>query len=115
MGDVYIYPSIKEGIGLTITEAMCTGMPVVTSDYTTMNEWLDDDVEGRLIRPAKIKRGSMPMNKVLIETSHLAEIMIDYTDHPEKVEEHSHKARKRVETDFNWDDRDEQILNLLQL
>jgi len=115
IGDVYIYPTIKEGVGLTISEAMSTGMPVVTSDYPTMNEWLDDDVEGRLIRPAKIKRGSMPMNKVLIDTSHLAEIMIDYTDHPEKVEEHSKNARKRVESDFNWDDRDEDILKLISI
>ena len=115
LGDVYIYPSIKEGIGLTITEAMCTGMPVVTSNYPTMNEWLDDNQEGRLIRPEKIERGSMPMDKVIIDTSHLAEIMIDYIEHPDKVEEHSQNARKRVETDFNWDDRDEQILNILQL
>ena len=78
-----------------------------------MNGWID--VEGRLIRPAKIKRGSMPMNKVLIDTSHLAEIMIDYTDHPEKVEEHSKNARKRVESDFNWDDRDEDILKLISI
>ena len=94
---------------------MSTGMPVVTSDYPTMNEWLDDNVEGRLIRPIKIKRGSMPMDKVLIDTSHLAEIMINYIDHPENVEEQSFNARKRIETDFNWDDRDEQILNILQL
>ena len=115
IGDIYIYPTIKEGIGLTITEAMCTGMPVVTSNYPTMNEWLDDEVEGRLIQPAKVKRGSMPMNKVLIDTSHLAEIMIDYIDHPNKVIEHSQNARKRVKIDYNWDDRDEQILNLVKL
>ena len=51
---------------------------------------------------------------MLIDTSHLAEIMIDYIDHPGKIEEHSHNARKRVETDFNWDDRDEQIFKLLE-
>ena len=113
IGDVYIYPTIKEGVGLTITEAMCTGMPVVTTDYPTMNEWINDNVEGRLIRPGKIKRGSMPMDKVLIDTSHLAEIMIDYIDHPEKIEEQSQNARKRIELDYNWDERDEQILELL--
>ena len=115
LGDVYIYPSIKEGIGLTITEAMCTGMPVVTSNYPTMNEWIEDNQEGRLIRPKKIKRSSMPMDKVIIDTSHLSEIMIDYIEHPEKVEAHSYNARKRIDTDFNWDDRDQQIINLLTI
>jgi len=115
LGDIYIYPTIKEGIGLTITEAMCSGMPVVTSNYPTMNEWIDDNKEGRLIRPLKIKKGSMPTNKVIVDTSHLAEIMIDYIDHPEKIGEHSQKARERVETDYNWDDRDDAILNLVKL
>ena len=115
MGDVYIYPTIKEGIGLTITEAMCTGMPVVTTDYPTMNEWIDDNIEGRLIKPKKVKKGSMPMDKVIIDPSHLAEIMIDYIDNSQKVTEHSYNARQRIEQDFNWDDRDEQILNLLSI
>ena len=115
MGDVYVYPTTKEGVGLTITEAMCTGMPIVTSDYSTMNEWLDDDIEGRLIKIAKIKRGSMPMDKVTINTSHLAEIILDYIKFPDKVKEHSINARKRIEKDFNWDDRDKNILELLDL
>ena len=113
MGDVYIYPTIKEGIGLTITEAMCTGMPVVTSNYPTMNEWMNDNKEGRLIRPSKIKKGSMPMDKFFIDTSHLAEIMIDYIEHPDKINVHSHNARKRIETEFNWDDRDSIIIKTL--
>ena len=80
-----------------------------------MNEWLDDNQEGRLIRIKKIEKGSMPMDKVIVDTSHLAEIMIDYIDHPNKVEEHSHNARKRIETDYNWDDRDDEILKLFKL
>ena len=52
------------------------------------------------------------MDKVIIDPSHLAEIMIDYIDNPHKVTEHSYYARQRIEQDFNWDDRDEQILEL---
>ena len=115
IGDVYIYPTTKEGVGLTITEAMCTGMPIVTSDYPTMNEWLDDNVEGRLIKISKIKKSSMPMDKVTIDTSHLADIILDYIKFPEKVREHSINARKRVEKDYNWDDRDSDILKLFDL
>ena len=69
LGDIYIYPTTKEGVGLTITESMCTGMPIVTSNYPTMNEWIDDDVEGRLIDIAKNiqmmqdKYDSVPVSK----------------------------------------------------
>ena len=109
----YIYPTKKEGIGLTITEAMCTGMPVVTSNYPTMNEWLEDGKEGRLIKPKKIIKSSMPTDKVYIDTSHLAEILIDYIENPEKVTEHSLNARERIVKDFNWDDRDSVILSII--
>lgn len=113
LGDVYVYPTTREGVGLTITEAMCTGMPVVTTDYPTMNEWFDDGVEGRLIRIRKTKKGSMQMDKAVADTNHLAEIMLDYIENPGKIIEQSHAARKRVERDYNWLDRDEQILKLL--
>ena len=113
LGQVYIYPTTKEGIGLTITEAMASGLPVVTTDYPTMNEWIDDDIHGRLIKPKKIIPSSMPMDKVLIDTSHLAEIMIDYIENPRKIEVHSINARKHIEKNYNWDDRDIEILNLI--
>ena len=92
---------------------MCTGMPVVTSNHPTMNEWLEDEKEGRLIKPKTIKKSSMPTDKVYIDTSHLAEILIDYIENPEKVTEHSFNARERIVKDFNWDDRDSVILSII--
>ena len=47
--------------------------------------------------------------------NHLAKIMVDYIDNPTKVTEHSLNSRRRIENDYNWDDRDEQILNLLSI
>ena len=114
-GDVYIYPTTREGIGLTITEAMCTGMPVVTSNYPTMNEWITDKQDGRLVKVSKIKKSSMPMNKVFIDTSHLAEILLDYINYPDKIEEQSINARFKIENKFNWDDRDNEILDLFDI
>ena len=55
------------------------------------------------------------MNKVAIDTSHLADIILDYIKFPEKVREHSINARKRIEKDYNWDDRDNDILKLFDL
>ena len=40
LGDVYVYPSRLEGIGLTIAEALSCGLPIVTSDNAPMNEFV---------------------------------------------------------------------------
>lgn len=39
LGDVYVYPSRLEGIGLTICEAMAAGLPVICTDTAPMNEF----------------------------------------------------------------------------
>ena len=115
LGDIYIYPTHMEGVGLTITESMCSGMPVVTSNFSTMNEWIEDGVDGRLINLAKIKKGRRPTMKVYADTSHLSEIMIDYIKNPDKVNEQSINARKKVEKYYNWDDRDKDFLDLIMI
>ena len=115
LGDVYIYPTHMEGVGLTITEAMATGLPVVTTNYSTMNEWIDDDKDGRLINVKKVIKGRRPTMKVFADTKHLSEIMIDYIENPLKVNEHSINARKKIEKDYNWDDRDEAFYKLISV
>jgi glycosyltransferase involved in cell wall biosynthesis len=40
IGDVYVYPSRLEGIGLTIAEALASGMPTIVPDEAPMNEYL---------------------------------------------------------------------------
>lgn len=41
-GDVAIQPSKLEGIGLSVLEAAVSGLPVITSDYPPMNEFVRD-------------------------------------------------------------------------
>ena len=38
--DVAIQPSKMEGIGFMILEAVCAGLPVITTDYPPMNEYV---------------------------------------------------------------------------
>lgn len=39
LGDVYVYPSRLEGIGLTIAEALSVGLPTIVTDEAPMNEF----------------------------------------------------------------------------
>lgn len=39
-GDVAIQPSRMEGLGFMVLEPVCAGMPVITTDYPPMSEWV---------------------------------------------------------------------------
>lgn len=44
--DIYIQPSLSEGFGLTVVEAMLAGKPVVVSPYGALPELVQDGVTG---------------------------------------------------------------------
>lgn len=50
LGDVYVYPTTLDGLGLTIYEALASGMPVITTDDAPMNEIINaDNNNGKLV------------------------------------------------------------------
>ncbi|MFD2826838.1 glycosyltransferase family 4 protein [Leeuwenhoekiella polynyae] len=50
--DVLVFPSLFEGFGLVITEAMSQGTPVITTDRTAGPDLIEDGVNGWLIEAA---------------------------------------------------------------
>jgi glycosyltransferase involved in cell wall biosynthesis len=50
--DVFVFPSLVEGMPLTLLEAMATGMPVVTTNTCGMADVVEDEVNGLLVAAA---------------------------------------------------------------
>jgi glycosyltransferase-like protein len=48
--DVLAFPSVKEGFGLAVLEAMSAGVPVVTSDLPVFREYLEPGRDALLVR-----------------------------------------------------------------
>lgn len=53
---IFVFPSLVEGMPLTLLEAMATGMPVVTTNTFGMADVVEDDVNGLLVPPADANR-----------------------------------------------------------
>jgi starch synthase len=49
--DVLVLPSVFEGFGLVIVEAMATGLPVITSTHSCGPEVIREGVEGFVLKP----------------------------------------------------------------
>ncbi len=105
LGDVYVYPSRLEGIGLTIAEAMSCGLPVLTTGHAPMNEFItpeNGDTCGITRLYARHDGYYWPL--CLIDISNLTMKMQKYVDEADRIEEKKKKAREFALTHLNWMD-----------
>jgi sugar transferase (PEP-CTERM/EpsH1 system associated) len=85
--DVFVLPSLNEGISNTILEAMATGLPVVAGRVGGNPELVVDGVTGRLYEP------DVP--------NALEEALLPYLTDPALREVHGRAARDRVVHNFS--------------
>jgi glycosyltransferase involved in cell wall biosynthesis len=50
--DIFVFPSLMEGMPLSLLEAMAAGMPVVTTESCGMADVVEDQHNGLLVKPA---------------------------------------------------------------
>ena len=103
LGDVYVYPTRLDGLGLTMYESLACGLPVITTNAPPMNEIIDDNV-GRLVDVERFYCRSdgyyWPLAKCDEES--LIEAMNYYIENPKAILMQRREARKRAETLYDW-------------
>jgi glycosyltransferase involved in cell wall biosynthesis len=87
MMDVFVLPSLAEGISNTILEAMASGLPVVATRVGGNAELVTDGMTGMLVPPDSPTR--------------IAEAIASYYADPEMAARHGSAARKGIETGFS--------------
>lgn len=87
--DVFILPSLAEGISNTLLEAMATGLPVVATRVGGNSELVEQGVTGLLVPSA--------------DPDAMAQAMLRYATEPALREAHGHAARRTVEHRFSMD------------
>jgi glycosyltransferase-like protein len=86
--DVFAFPSIKEGWGLVVLEAMAAGVPVIASGIEPMTEYLIDEENALLISP--------------MDDSDLAEKIILLLEHSDLQKHFINKGRQTAKM-YSWD------------
>ena|SRR5690242_20257086 len=85
--DLFVLPSLREGISNTLLESMATGIPVVATAVGGTAEILLDGVTGALVPPH--------------EPENLAAAMLAYYDDRQRTRLHGEAARARILQNFS--------------
>ncbi len=85
--DIFVLPSYREGIGISILEASAMKRPVVATNIRGCREAIDDEETGLLVPLKNIER--------------LAETIIYLLKNPEKAKEMGKNGRKKIEREFD--------------
>jgi sugar transferase (PEP-CTERM/EpsH1 system associated) len=86
--DLFVLPSLGEGISNTILEAMATGLPVVATRVGGNPELVGDDKNGRLVQPG--------------DPDALARLLREMVETPELRRDMGAAGLERVRRHFDW-------------
>jgi alpha-maltose-1-phosphate synthase len=92
--DVFVFPSLFEGFGLVLLEAMAMGLPIITTAHTAAPDLIDDGVEGFIV-PIRSSEAIVEKLELLMRE-------------PDRQAEMSMRARRRAR-EHTWE-RYEQTL-----
>ena len=89
MMDVFVMPSLKEGLGLALMEAMACGKAVVGSDVGGIKSLIRNNINGLLVKP--------------VDPKGLADAIIELLSNPAKAKIYGSSAAKFIAENFSLD------------
>ncbi|MEL6110783.1 MAG: glycosyltransferase family 4 protein [Planctomycetota bacterium] len=116
LGDVYVYPTVLEGIGLTIAEALACGLPTVTTDCGPMNEFVRHGDNGYLVPPMNYRgRGDgYYWAMSFCDASDVADSMRFYLDRSSQLQEMKDRARCFAVQNLQWAENSKSLADSIE-
>ena len=99
--DIFVLPSIQDGFGMVILQAMACGLPVICSTNTGIENVLTKNGEEGFIIPIR-------------DPNAIVERVLELYNDKELRTKMGHKALKKVQNGFSWDDYGSRYIDFLK-
>ena len=85
--DLFVFPSVAEGFGQVLLEALASGLPILSTTHTAAPDLVEDGVQGWIVAPRDVQQ--------------LADHIRWASEHPSALRSMSVAARERAEQ-YTW-------------
>lgn len=96
VSDIVVHPSRSEGLGNSVLSSMAARLPVIATQVGGFEDFIFDEQRNPDREPTAWAVDPDSCDQI-------AEAVKDILDNPDKVKRITENARKRIDTEFNWD------------
>lgn len=97
---IFVFPTLYEGYGMAVAEAMAYGLPIIASKISAITEFVEHGKEGFLVEPANSEEIRYALKTILDDNTLLNEF--------------SKNALLKAKTFSSWDETSKNILGLIE-
>ncbi|HZJ82894.1 MAG TPA: glycosyltransferase family 4 protein [Clostridia bacterium] len=97
--DIFLLPTLSEGLGISIIEALMVGLPVISTRTGGVEEIIRHNYNGYLVPPGNSKE--------------LARAILYFLAHPEKAKEYGRRGKELVKDKFHKETMIRETLDLI--
>lgn len=114
-GDVYVYPSRLDGIGLSLPEAVSCGLPAIVTDSAPMNEFVEHNVTGTLVPVHRYvcRPDAYYWPESICDVGAMTDIMQLYVDRVINIDQYKQEARSFAIRKLNWNMNANELFQLI--
>lgn len=115
LGDVYVYPSVLDGLGLTVAEALSCGLPIIVTDNAPMIEFGNNELRRKVrVKAYHCRKDAYFWPEAEVSVRSLYNQLEYFIIHKNEIPELKVKARKYAVEYLDWSKNAEELNDIFR-